>query len=94
MTTDEVIATIQNRILTGENLEELLERLDKKIVDLSQELALNPDREETRRDVERLNGEVQRLTELGQARLEELRTEVRAQIRKGSLHRLYGLTPE
>lgn len=94
-TTEELTTAIRERLTTGDGLDELLVQLVDAIIRLEHALTSTrgAEHDKLRAEASYLHDVVAELTTLGEQRLESLHTEVAAVVRKGSLSRLYGLTP-
>jgi hypothetical protein len=92
-TTEDITKAIRERLTTGDGLDELLDQLSRSVVQMEQRLAAatGPDRDRLRAEASQLHQDIDELTRLGEVRLQRLHADVVALVRKGSLHRLYGL---
>lgn len=92
-TTEELTAAIRERLTTGDGLDELIVQLSRSVVLLEHRLATatGDEQDRVRAEASQLQLQIDELTELGEGRLQRLHTDVVALVRKGSLHRLYGL---
>ncbi len=95
MTTTELTHAIRERLTNGDGLDDLLAQLSQSVVLLHDRLASADadDRQQAQLDGTKLQEEIAELTAIGENQLIGLHTEVMALVRKGSLDRLYGLTP-
>lgn len=95
MTTDDLTRAIRERLTTGDDVTGLLAQLSQAVSFVRAGL-VSPDageRAAARADGEQLQRAIAELTAIGENQLDGLRTDVTAVVRKGSLAKLYGLTP-